>query len=110
MFIVLRGTTFICNYETVFYKIVSGGRRGKVTLGHIMQFVTGVNEEPILGYTMQPSIAFTVVGIGGFLPTSSTCINCLKLPRGTADTPLPDVDKLHCLYDYAFSNVYFGLL
>ena len=110
MFIVLRGTTFICNYETVFYKIVSGGRRGKVTLGHIMQFVTGVNEEPILGYTMQPSIAFTVVGIGGFLPNSSTCINCLKLPRGTADTPLPDVDKLHCLYDYAFSNVYFGLL
>ena len=100
----------VYNYYEELYTFFSGGRRGKVTLEHILQFVTGDNEEPVLGYTVQPSVIFTVAGNGGFLPTSSTCINCLKLPRGTVHTPLPDVDRLHCLYDYAFSNVYFGLL
>lgn len=86
-----------------------GGRRGNLTLQHILQFTTGGDEEPILGYKMPPSIIFVHPIKNCFLPSANTCINCLKLPRGSLNIPLPSEEVLHNLYDYAFSNAYFGL-
>ena len=46
--------------------------------------------------------------VGGFLPTSPTCINVLKLPRATNQFPLPGKEALFLQYDMAFANNYFG--
>jgi hypothetical protein len=41
---------------------VAGGRRetpnGKIHLGHILKFVTGLEIEPVLGYALPPKISF----------------------------------------------------
>ena len=86
-----------------------GGRRGNVTLPHILRFCTGDDEEPVLGYSISPSIVF-VESLTGFLPTANTCINRMKLPRATHSCPLPPVEDLHNLYDYAFSSAYLGII
>ena len=45
-----------------FISIISiGGRRGAVSLRHILKFVTGTDEEPVLGFTLHPSITFVEV-------------------------------------------------
>ena len=85
-----------------------GGRRGNLTLQHILQFTTGGDEEPIWGYKIPPSIIFVHPVKKSFLPSANTCINCLKLLRGSINIPLPSEQVLHNLYDYAFSNAYFG--
>lgn len=72
-------------------------------------FVTGMDEEPVLGYTLQPGIMFKEVE-ASFLPTANTCINQLNLPRPTLTKPLPtESSALFELYDYAFLNNYFGM-
>ena len=81
-----------------------GGRRSGVTLGHILQFATGAEEEPILGFTINPSLEATTT----FLPTSNTFTCCLKLPHATNELPLPPSQELHSLYDLAFLNAFFG--
>ena len=35
-----------------------GGRRGPITLGHILRFVSGSEKEPLLGFHLHPSIVF----------------------------------------------------
>lgn len=85
-----------------------GGRRGNITLGHVLGFATGTDEEPILGFALHPSICF--VDCDGFIPTANTCINCLKIPRASFQRPLPRKEFLFNLYDFAFANSYFGLV
>ena len=80
-----------------------------MTLEKILCFVTGCDEEPTLGFSIPPSILF-VEDFQNFIPTASTCINQLKLPRGTITRSLPPNDTLFELYDYAFCNSYFGLV
>ena len=103
---------------------VAASRRvcGQLTLnlGHILQFVTCVSEEPVLGFFRPPSLKFILpkeTAItnseeagqrASFLPLAHTCSNILKLPRGTRKYPLPSADKLFELYDLAFSQSYFG--
>ena len=48
---------------------ISGGRRGNITLSHVLGFSTGTDEEPVLGFALQPSIRF-VEGTS-FIPTAS---------------------------------------
>ena len=84
-----------------------GGRRTSISLADILQFVTGAQEEPILGFCCEPSIEFSEVAVS-FLPTANTCINRLTLPRPTAEQPLPPSDKLFEFYDLAFSTRWFG--
>lgn len=87
----------------------SGGRRNSMTLAHILQFTTGAEEEPALGFTINPSIGFTeAANATCFLPTANTCICCLKLPHATNQIPLPTSQHLFSLYDLAFSNAFFG--
>lgn len=90
----------------------SSGRRAPITLGNILRFVTGAEEEPVLGFAIPPSISFTCAtnkSKWSFLPTSNTCSQMLKLPTGSHSYPLPPEDVLFEVYDSAFSNEYFGL-
>ncbi|XP_065934567.1 uncharacterized protein [Magallana gigas] len=90
---------------------IMGGRRGDVSLQHILQFVTGASEEPILGFCHPPSIEFVKPRDDTrFIPTANTCINSLKLPRGTLEIKLPADEELFSLYDYAFLNTFYGLI
>ena len=91
------------------YFFLSGGRRGNITLNHILQFATGGDEEPPLGYAMPPALHF-VDAEKGFLPTANICINCLKIPRGSIDNQQPADQLLFNLYDFAFANTYFGVI
>lgn len=78
---------------------------------HILQFATGTPEEPILGFTLQPSIHFfEVKSRSRFIPTTNTCINNIKLPRSSYDIELPSEEELFALYDYAFLNTFYGLI
>lgn len=76
-------------------------------LGSILQFATGTDEEPILGFSIPPHLTFYEVS-GSFLPTANTCVNALKLPRPTGEKDLPDTEVLFNLYDLAFKNAFFG--
>ncbi|XP_070581511.1 uncharacterized protein [Ptychodera flava] len=86
---------------------VASGRRGSLTLNHILQFATGTDEEPVLGFTIRPSIVFIEVETS-FIPTANTCINSMHLPRPNNSSDLPSQDKLFELYDLAFVNAFFG--
>ena len=86
---------------------LTGGARAGVTLGSILWFSTGSDEEPLLGFKLHPRLTFTD-GAASFLPLGNTCINCITLPRPSLNVPLPPDEKLFSLYDYAFLNGYFG--
>ena len=86
-----------------------GVRRGAVSLGHILKFVTGTDEEPVLGFALHPSITFVEAeSESKMIPTASSCINQLRLPRPPVGLKLLEESKLFSLYDYAFTNHYFG--
>ena len=86
-----------------------GVRRGAVSLGHILKFVTGTDEEPVLGFALHPSITFVKAeSESKMIPTASSCINQLRLPRPSVGLKLLEESKLFSLYDYAFTNDYFG--
>lgn len=87
--------------------VFTGGRRGAVNLSSILRFATGTDEEPILGFTIHPSIS--IVEASSFLPTANTCINHLNLTIPAQGEDAPDVNLLYNLFDFAFSNTYFGL-
>ena len=89
--------------------ILIGGRRGAVSLGHILKFITGTDEEPVLGFALHPSITFVEAeSESKMIPTASTYINQLRLPRPSVGLKLLEESKLFSLYDYAFTNDYFG--
>ena len=88
---------------------ISGGRRGTINLHDVLRFATGAENEPVLGFSIQPSIVF-VEAVKGFVPTANTCINSLQLPRPTISLLLPAPEPLFDKYDYAFANAFFGNL
>ena len=72
-------------------------------------FVTCADEEPLLGFTIPPSITFAEVEAHDkFIPTANTCICSLVLPHAAALIPVPESDRLFNLYDFAFANAFFG--
>lgn len=86
---------------------ITGGRRGAVNLGSVLKFVTGSEEEPVLGFQIAPSIHFHE-GVS-FLPTANTCTNRMNLTLPSGSIEMPPKDELFFLFDYAFSNTFFGL-
>jgi hypothetical protein len=89
----------------------AGGKRGNVTLEHILQFTTATDEEPVLGFADEPSIHFVPSASSAkwsFIPTANTCANTLYLPCPGHDVSLPVENMLFEVYDMAFSNAYFG--
>ena len=103
---------------TIFYcifingKTLSGRRRCFLSLGNVLRFVTGTEEEPLLGFQMQPSINFVEAkNKYDFAPTASTCSNTLNLPRPSVQLELPEEEtELFQLYDYAFTSEFFGVM
>lgn len=92
---------------------VACGRRFNVSLGDILQFVTGSNEEPLLGFAIDPSIQFhevlDAVTKWFFVPTANSCSQTLCLPTASLHCRLPEEEQLFEVYDHAFKNTYFGL-
>ena len=91
----------------------ASGRRGRITLGSILQFATGMDEEPPLGFELQPSIQFVAANEGikwSFIPKANTCSKTMFLPfRGFHSRSLPAEKELFEFYDIAFTNTFFGL-
>ena len=90
---------------------VAAGKREGLTLESVLQFVTGAQEEPVLGFVLKPSIEFVEAESNlkwSFLPTGNTCINKLRLPRPNRDIALSEEKELFEVYDFAFANAYFG--
>ncbi|XP_063397675.1 uncharacterized protein LOC134681988 [Mytilus trossulus] len=85
----------------------ASGRRGMVDLRCILRFATGTEEEPALGYSIDPSIQF-VEGTS-FMPTANTCINKMNLTIPDSNEVSVGKDFLFNLFDYAFSNTFFGM-
>uniref|UniRef100_A0A7M5UM64 HECT domain-containing protein n=1 Tax=Clytia hemisphaerica TaxID=252671 RepID=A0A7M5UM64_9CNID len=94
-----------------YIKEVAAGRRGpKLQLGTILQFFTGMDEEPMLGYEIHPTIKFDPVPAPGkFTPTTHACINQLVLFRATPMIKLLPQEKLFEKFDYAFCNHYYRI-
>ena len=89
----------------------ASGRRESVTHSHILQFVTGADEEPPLGFTSSPSIESPRSegsSAWSFLPMAHTCSNTLHLPRCVSanNCQLPDDKELFRMYDYAFCSAF----
>ena len=71
--------------------------------------MTGTDEEAVLGFALHPSIKFVEAeSESNMIPTASTCINQLRLPKPSFGLKLLEESKLFNLYDYAFTNDYFG--
>ena len=81
------------------------GRRPSVTLEKVLKFITGSEEEPVLGCGIDPHVVFDRVA-KSFLPTRNTCVNKLTLPVG--DMVPPNHAGIYAFFDYAFTNDYFG--
>ena len=83
------------NVYAAFTKYVwerTGGRQRSITLGCILQFATGLDEEPPLGFEFQPCTQFIAVpqnNKSSFILTANTCSATLFLPKGSYDLPLP---------------------
>ena len=75
-------------------------------MGDVLTFVTGSDEESVLGYEIHPSIYFTVAVEGNFLPTVNVCINRLTLKRAD-DITQKFPDNLFTIFDYVFANAYY---
>ena len=110
-----RFETEIYELFSKYTRLAASGQRGAITLGHILQFVTGSDEEPPLGFSVASSIVFVEATSHGTNPHTLfylllTCANTLSLPRRTNDLLLPSEEQLFNLYDLAFANAYFGKL
>ena len=63
-------------------RLATSGQRGSITLGHILQFVTGIDKEPSLGFGVAPCIEFGEATSHGTnlhrMPTSTYCEHLCK--------------------------------
>nr|XP_058969518.1 uncharacterized protein LOC131795926 [Pocillopora verrucosa] len=92
-----------------YLKEVSAGRRvdGNISLHSILKFVTGCENEPVLGFQMKPTICFDT-NMPSCLPMGNTCISRLTLPIG--ENVSMTKEEVFSFFDYAFANDYFGRL
>ena len=75
----------------------ASGRRSAITLGSILQFATGLDEEPPLGFELQPSIQFVAASEElklSFVPKANTFSKTMFLPRCSHCLPLPAEEDL----------------
>ena len=77
-----------------------------MNLGHIFKFITGAENEPVVGYGVAPSIAFAK-SLSPY-PTANTCIN--KLCLAICESGPIDQDAMFQVFDLAFVNDHFGLI
>ncbi|CAH1168753.1 unnamed protein product [Phyllotreta striolata] len=87
------GGEFVADHPTIilFWKIVS--RFTEVQKKQLLKFVTSCSRPPLLGFKeLNPSFCIQSSGTENRMPTSSTCLNLLKIPiiteEGTLKTKL----------------------
>lgn len=97
------------NHSLNIHHFFLGGRRGNISLEHVLRFATGSDREPLLEFMLNPSIKFVDIAVSKlFLPTSNICINEMRRPRGNTVSQLPNEQTLFSLCVIAFANSYFG--
>ncbi|CAH3153862.1 unnamed protein product, partial [Pocillopora meandrina] len=80
---------------------------GNISLHCILKFVTGCENEPVLGFQMKPTICFDT-NMPSCLRMGNTCISRLTLPIG--ENVSMTKEEVFSFFDYAFANDYFGRL
>ena len=81
------------------FMFFAANRRGTISLEDILKFITASESEPLLGYSVKPSVTFSS-GMQSCLPMSSTCTNKLILAIGDI---VPECrEALFQFFDYAF--------
>lgn len=75
------------------------------SLEMVVKFVTGSDNEPVLGFAIPPKVEF-IHQCESCFPTSNTCANKLALPCG--DVVPKDENSVFEMYDMAFGSDYFG--
>ena len=92
---------------TTLCMFIVGGRGGRVTLGHVLRFITGRQMKSYY-QASRCILQQSFVRTHSFFPTSNTCENRLKLVHGSLTTPLPSEAELFQIFDVAFGCAYFG--
>ena len=85
-----RFETEIYELFSKYTRLAASGQRGAITLGHILQFITGSDEEPLLAFRVAPSIEFVEATSHGTNPHTE----CPFLP--TATCAYQDVQMIYC--------------
>ena len=102
----------ICKFMMKYIRETAAGRVPSITLESIPQFVACCDNEPVLGFSFNPTITFTPVHTfkskWDFKPTAHTCRYALELPVRTATIDLPPENNIFDVYSTAFANAYFG--
>ena len=91
----------------VFLFLARGRVDCSIYLHSILKFVTGCENEPVLGFQMKPSICFDT-NMPSCLPIGNTCISRLTSPLG--ENVSRTKEEVFSFFDYAFANDYFGLV
>ena len=78
---------------------------GNISLHCILKFITGYENEPVLGFQMKPTICFDT-NMPSCLPMGNTCISRLTSPIG--ENVSMTKEEVFSFFDYA--NDYFGRL
>ena len=97
-----------CITNFCFFLFLAGrGVDGNISLHSILKFVTGCENEPVLGFQMKPTICFDT-NMPSCLPMGNTCISRLTSPIG--ENVSMTKEEVFSFFDYAFANDYFGRL
>ena len=94
-----------------FIREVASGRLDNLNFEKILSFVTCSRREPLLGFSIKPTIVFSEAfgpSKWDFIPTAHTCGNILHLPVRNHNIELPSESDLMEVYISAFNNVFFG--
>ena len=86
-----------------FLKFVAG-RRGTVTLGKVLTFVTCGEQEPVLGYAIPPSLLFSD-SLPSCLPKQQN-----KLVLAIGEKVQAEKEEMFYRFDLAFLDTYFGMV
>ena len=90
---------FVKTIITLILMLITVDRRGKLTLGSILRFVTGTEKEPLLGFKLHPSLFSIKIEEKNCLPSGNICISRLNFLRATSEYNLPDEKtSFICLY------------
>ena len=87
-----RFETEIYQLFSKYTRLAASGQRGEITLGHILQFVTGSDEEPLLGFRVAPSIEFVEATSHGTSPHTE----CPFLPTANISCAYQDAQTIYC--------------
>lgn len=78
-----------------------------MTLSKVLTFVTCGEQEPVLGYTIPPSLLFSD-SLPSCFPKANTCIN--KLVLATGEKVPVEKEEIFYRFDLAFLDTYFGMV